>query len=136
MLVMRDMYMDKYDSDVGHHLYSFSPLALHRLGLSPSFSNDQQRTSLASVFAECHGDIQRPATHGLGDPPASAAPSPDVVTCQWGECHAAFDDLYMFTFHLYEGAPRLHSLTLPKHPDFPRLCRSHRRGQFHWQLHL
>ncbi|KAH9015105.1 hypothetical protein EDB84DRAFT_795125 [Lactarius hengduanensis] len=105
-------------------LYSISPSPGP---LSPSFSDDSSSLDGApSAFPDYPDGPQHPANSRpgsptrAGGPPANTAPGPDVVTCQWEDCGAAFDDLSTFIRHLHEGAPRfplLGFLTPPKRPD-------------------
>jgi hypothetical protein len=112
---------------MGHCLYSFSS---SRGLFSPYVSGNV--TSVCSApppFAGRHDGTEQPAnlhsgfleTRG-GDPPASATPGLDVVTCQWADCRASFDDLNMFICHVHKGASCLlvfGSPTLLKRLDFP-----------------
>ena len=117
-------FYSNHGRSMARSLYSISPSPGP---LSPSFSDDSSSLDGApSAFADYHDGTQQPANSRSGSPtrggglPANAAPSPDVVTCQWEDCGAAFDDLSTFIRHLHEGAPRfplLGFLTPPKRPD-------------------
>ncbi|KAH8987197.1 hypothetical protein EDB92DRAFT_1876919 [Lactarius akahatsu] len=93
-------------------LYSISPSPGP---LSPSFSDDSSSLDGApSAFPDYPDGAQHPAnsrpgspTRG-GGPPANTAPGPDVVTCQWEDCGAAFDDLSTFIRHLHEDHIGVH----------------------------
>ncbi|KAH9961735.1 hypothetical protein BC827DRAFT_1131323, partial [Russula dissimulans] len=50
----------------------------------------------------------RPGSPTRGAQPANARPPPDVVTCQWEDCGAAFDDLNTFIRHLHEDHIGVH----------------------------
>lgn len=127
-----------YGCSMGHCLYSFLP---SRGPLSPSFSgNPSSLDNTPSAFAECHDSTQQPAnsrsvspTRG-GGPPANTAPNPDVVTCQWEDCSATFNNLS--TFIGVHHFPLLGCLTLAKSPDIPVFRRSHWRGREQIQPHL
>src|SRR5882762_9778649 len=87
-------------------LYSISPSPGP---LSPSFSDDSSSLDGAPSAVPDYPDgaaNSRSGSPTRGGLPANAAPSPDVVTCQWEDCGAAFDDLNTFIRHLHEGAPR------------------------------
>jgi len=89
-------------------LYSISPSPGP---LSPSFSDDSSSLDGApSNLTDIHDGAQlaasRPGSPTRRGQPANAAPAPDVVTCQWEDCGAAFDDLNTFIRHLHEGAAR------------------------------
>ena len=119
--------VNSFDSNHGRSmarsLYSISPSPGP---LSPSFSDDSSSLDGApSAFVDYHDGTQHPPnsrsgspTRG-GGPPANAAPSPDVVTCQWEDCGAAFDDLSTFIRHLHEGAPRFPQLGFLTPPEAP-----------------
>ncbi len=117
-------FYSNHGRSMARSLYSISPSPGP---LSPSFSDDSSSLDGApSAFADYPDGAQHPAnsrsgspTRG-GGPPANTAPGPDVVTCQWEDCGAAFDDLSTFIRHLHEGAqrlPQLGFLTPPKRPD-------------------
>jgi hypothetical protein len=126
-------------------LYSISPSPGP---LSPSFSDDSSSQDGAPSNHTVPHDGAQPTASRPGSPtrrgqPANAAPPPDVVTCQWEDCGAAFDDLNTFIRHLHEGAaglfapltPLLGYLIPSERPDiFYDLRRPHRRAQI--QLHL
>jgi len=104
-------------------LYSISPSPGP---LSPSFSDDSSSLDGApSTFADPHDGAQtapsRPGSPTRAANLANAVPPPDIVTCQWEDCGAAFDDLNTFIRHLHEGAagfPHLSGLLIPsERPD-------------------
>ncbi|KAI9453932.1 hypothetical protein F5148DRAFT_985367 [Russula earlei] len=96
-------------------LYSISPSPGP---LSPSFSDSSSSLDGApSSFADPHDGAQptasRPGSPTVrGGQPANAGPGPgpglDVVTCQWEDCGAAFDDLSTFIRHLHEDHIGVH----------------------------
>lgn len=98
------------DVDVmARSLYSISPSPGP---LSPSLSDDSSSLDGApSNYTDLHDGAQptasRPGSPTRRGQPANAAPPPDMVTCQWEDCGAAFDDLNTFIRHLHEGAAGL-----------------------------
>jgi hypothetical protein len=91
-----------HSHSMGRCLYSFSP---SRGQYSPLVSGNVTSVCSAapSPFAEQPANLHSGflATRG-GDPPATAF-GVDVITCQWADCCAAFDDFSMFISHVQEG---------------------------------
>src|SRR6266851_4971791 len=116
-------------------LYSISPSPGP---LEPSFSDDSSSQDGApSNFTDIHDGAQPTAASRQ---PANPAPALDLVTCQWEDCGAAFDDLNTFIRHLHEGAAVSVSVSVPppfslaasfrrSALTFSDLRRSHRRAQ-------
>lgn len=97
-------------------LYSISPSPGP---LSPSFSDDSSSLDGAPYIHDgAPPTASRPGSPTRRGQPANPAPAPDVVTCQWEDCGAAFDDLNTFIRHLHEGAAR----TLATPPPRPLLA--------------
>src|SRR5579863_4254857 len=97
-------------------LYSISPSPGP---LSPPFSDDSSSLDGApSNLTDIHDGVQstasRPGSPTRRGQPANAAPAPDVVTCQWEDCGAAFDDLNTFIRHLHEGEARTFATPPPR----------------------
>ncbi|KAN0139419.1 hypothetical protein V8E53_002920 [Lactarius tabidus] len=92
---------------MGRCLYSFSPS--HGQYLPLVSGNVTSVCSAApSPFAEQPANLHSGflATRG-GDPPATAF-GVDVITCQWADCCAAFDDFSMFISHVQEDHTGVH----------------------------
>jgi hypothetical protein len=98
-------------------LYSISPSPGP---LQPSFSDDSSSQDGAPSYPIDNHDSAQQTPSRPGSPTrrgqlANAAPAPvDVVTCQWEDCGAAFDDLNTFIRHLHEGAARTLAISPPR----------------------